>query len=591
MKKSTLLFLFLSFSFTGSSTTILFAQEPSHYNWGSFTRADSLRGYLSPLRTCYDVTYYHLDISINPDSQSIQGSNTIRFKVVNAFNKMQVDLFANMNVDSIILEDGTILKYSREFGAVFINMPRELEQNTEHQIVFYYSGRPQVAKNPPWDGGFIWKKDKSRSLLSQKEYAGSRKAGQGNPWVMVTCQGTGASLWWPNKDHQSAEPDSMLLSVTIPKGLEDISNGRLRSEVELPGGRTQYNWFISYPINNYDVTVNIGRYAHFNDTYRSRDGSKLTLDYYVMQENLQKAKKQFKQVKTMLACYEKYFGKYPFYRDGYKLIESSHNGMEHQSAIAYGNHYQLGYEGRASSTVGLKFDFIIVHESAHEWWGNSITSKDVADMWIHESFAAYAEALYAEYNWGHKAALEYINAKKQNVRNDEPIIGPYNVNHEGAGDMYDKGQLVLNTLRDVIANDKLWFSILKGFQEKYAYQTVDADDIIDYINQHTGTDYNYFFEQYLRYPALPQLTVFVTKKGDSTALRFKWDASMKDFKMPIKVTTSKNRFEFIHPTTEWQTMKLVKFDPKDFKVDEDEFFCKVKINRYYIDPRSDIKIF
>ena len=206
---------------------------PSHYNWGSFTRADSLRGYLSPLRTCYDVTYYHLDISINPDSQSIQGSNTIRFKVVNAFNKMQVDLFANMNVDSIILEDGTILKYSREFGAVFINMPRELEQNTEHQIVFYYSGRPQVAKNPPWDGGFIWKKDKSRSLLSQKEYAGSRKAGQGNPWVMVTCQGTGASLWWPNKDHQSAEPDSMLLSVTIPKGLEDISNGRLRSEVEL----------------------------------------------------------------------------------------------------------------------------------------------------------------------------------------------------------------------------------------------------------------------------------------------------------------------------------------------------------------------
>lgn len=415
MKKFTVLFLLFS-------STILLAQEPSHYNWGSFTRADSLRGFLSPLRSCYDVTYYHLDIAVDPDSQSVQGSNTVRFNVVTAFNKMQVDLFANMHVDSIKYEDGTLLKYSRQFCAVFIDMPKELEQNMTHQIVFYYSGKPQVAVNPPWDGGFIWKKDK-----------------QGNPWVMVTCQGTGASLWWPNKDHQSDEPDSMLLSVTIPKGMEDISNGRLRSKVELPNGRTQYNWFISYPINNYDVTVNIGKYAHFDDVYTSRDGSKLTLDYYVMPENLQKAEKQFKQVKTMLACYEKYFGKYPFYRDGYKLIESSHNGMEHQSAIAYGNHYRLGYEGRASSAVGSRFDFIIIHESAHEWWGNSVTSKDIADMWIHESFGAYAEALYVEYNWGHKAALEYINAKKQNVRNEEPIIGPYNVNHEGSSDMYDKG--------------------------------------------------------------------------------------------------------------------------------------------------------
>lgn len=564
-----------------SSVQILHAQELSHYNWGPFTRADSLRGYLSPLRTCYDVAYYHLDVAIDPDSQSIKGSNTIRFKVDTAFSRMQVDLFANMNVDSIKFweaipsgEDGTLLKYAREFGAVFIDMPKELEQSTVHQIVFYYSGKPQVAVNPPWDGGFIWKKDK-----------------QGNPWVMVTCQGTGASLWWPNKDHQSDEPDSMLLSVTVPKSLEDISNGRLRSKVELPDGRTQYNWFISYPINNYDVTVNIGQYAHFSDIYRSHDGSKLALDYYVMPENLQKAKKQFKQVKTMLACYEKYFGKYPFYRDGYKLIESSHNGMEHQSAVAYGNHYQLGYEGKASSGVGLKFDFIIIHESAHEWWGNSITSKDIADMWIHESFGAYAEALYVEYNWGHKAALEYINAKKQNVKNDEPIIGPYNVNHEGAGDMYDKGQLVLNTLRDVIGNDKLWFSILQGFQSKWAYKTVDADDITNYINQQTGTDYGYFFEQYLRYPKVPQLTVGITEKGDSTALRFMWEADVKDFKMPIRVTTSRHHFELIHPTTKWQTMKLKNFDPKDFRVDEDEFYCKVKIHRYYFDPKSDIKLF
>jgi aminopeptidase N len=496
-----------------------------------------------------------------------------------------------MKVDSIKYEDGTILKYSREYGAVFIDMPKELSQNTTHQIVFYYSGKPQVAANPPWAGGFIWKKDKSRSLLSQKDHAGSRKSGEENPWVMVTCQKTGAGLWWPNKDHQTAKPDSMLLSVTVSKGLEDISNGRLRSKVELPDGETQYNWFISYPINNYNVTINVGKYAHFSDVYTSRDSSKLTLDYYVLPENLKKAKRQFTQVKTMLACYEKYFGKYPFYRDGYKLIESSHNGMEHQTAVAYGNHYLLGYEGRASSAVGLKFDFIIVHESAHEWWGNSVTSKDIADMWIHESFGAYAEALYVEYNWGHKAALEYINAKRQNVKNDEPIIGPYNVNHEGSGDMYDKGQLVLNTLRDVIEDDKLWFSILQGIQRRWAYQTVDADDIINYINQRTGSDYSYFFEQYLRYTNPPQLSISVTKKGKDTALRFMWDSDVKDFTMPIKVTTSKNHFELIHPTAKWQTMKLKNFDPKDFRVDEDEFYCKVKISRFYIDPKSKIEIF
>ncbi|MGB9592216.1 MAG: M1 family metallopeptidase, partial [Candidatus Kryptoniota bacterium] len=378
----------------------------------------------------------------------------------------------------------------------------------------------------------------------------------------------------------------MLLSVTVPAGLEDISNGRLRSRIDLPNGMVQYNWFISYPINNYNVTVNVGKYAHFADTYTSRDGSKLTLDYYVLPENLQKAKKQFREVKTMLSCFEKYFGKYPFYRDGYKLIESSHNGMEHQTAVAYGNHYLMGYEGRATSSVGLKFDFIIIHESAHEWWGNSVTAKDIADMWIHESFGSYAEALYVECNWGHEAALEYINAKKQNVKNDKPIIGPYNVNKEGSPDMYDKGQLVLNTLRDVINNDTLWFSILRGIQREFAYKTVDADDIINYINQKTGVNYNYFFEQYLRYPEIPELIAIVTQKGDTSSLRFKWNANVKDFKMPVKVTTSKGHFEFIYPTTNWQTILLKNLDPKDFRVDEDEFYCNVKIYRYYIDPKS-----
>jgi aminopeptidase N len=494
--------------------------------------------------------------------------------VDSSFDKMQIDLFANMNVDKIEFEDSTLLKYTREAGAVFVSLPNLLEKNSIHQIKFFYSGKPQVAERPPWDGGFVWTKDN-----------------RGNPWVEVTCQGTGASLWWPNKDHQSDEPDSMLINITVPKGLEDISNGRLRNKMELPDGSTKYSWFVSYPINNYNVTINICKYAHFNDVYRSEDGSKLTLDYYVLPENLDKAKEQFKQVKTMHACFEKYFGKYPFYRDGYKLIESSHNGMEHQSAVAYGNHYLAGYEGYTTSNVGLKFDFIIIHESAHEWWGNSITSNDIADMWIHESFGAYAEALYVEYNWGHNAALEYINGKKTNIRNDKPIIGPYNVNHEGSGDMYDKGQLVLNTLRDVINNDTLWFSILKGLQEKFAYKCIGANDLISYVNQRTGQDLNYFFEQYLRYVNFPVFTVYVVQKGNETALRYKWEADVKDFKMPIKVTTSKGNFEFIYPTTKFQTMKLKDFDPKDFKVDEGEFLCGLKIYRSYVDPASDINIF
>ena len=382
----------------------------------------------------------------------------------------------------------------------------------------------------------------------------------------------------------------MLLSITVPSNLQDVSNGRLRSIEKLYNGWSKYNWFISSPINNYNVTVNIGKFAHFSDTYTNKNGDKLSLDYYVMPQNLEKAKKQFKEVKKMLTAYEYYFGKYPFYKDGYKLIEAPHNGMEHQSAIAYGNHYWYGYVGRASSEVGLKFDFIIIHESAHEWWGNSVTSNDVADMWVHESFAAYAEALYVEYYWGHKEALKYINGKKQSIRNDKPIIGPFNVNKEGSGDMYNKGQIVLNTLRSVIDNDSLWFSILRGIQKKYYHKTIDGVDVFNYINEKTGTDFNYFFEQYFRRISVPELFVIVTKKGAETNLRYRWKTDVPDFHMPIKVTTTKDKFEFIYPTTQWKSLTVKGLKPSDFNVAEDLFYLKTKILRQYIDPKSSIKI-
>jgi len=531
-----------------------------------FTRADTLRGMLLPERSCYDVKYYHLDVRVDPKSRTIRGSNTILFNVDSAFDKMQIDLYRNLDIERITLDSTVDLSYSREFNAVHIHFPGILARNTLHSIKVMYGGTPTVAKRPPWDGGFTWTTDST-----------------GAPWVVVTCEGVGASIWWPNKDHLSDKPDSMLISITVPKGLEDVSNGRLRAVTDLADGWTQYDWFVSYPINNYCATLNIGKFAHFSDQYVN--GDTLTLDYYVLPQDLQKAKVTFQQVKSMMDAYWNFFGEYPFMRDGYKLIESPHNGMEHQSAVAYGNRFLEGYVGRASSAVGLKFDFIIIHESAHEWWGNSVTAKDIADMWIHESCAAYGEALFVEHVWGYAAALSYINGKKSNVRNTEPIIGVYNVQHEGSGDMYDKGQLVLNTLRSVIDNDDLWFSILNGIQQTFKYQTVSANDIFSYINKRSGSDYSYFFDQYLKHPHIPELLVTVVKKGETVKAMYRWEADVEDFRMPIRVTTSENTYKFIYPTTRWKTMNLGNIRPEDFKIENDRFYVDFKLSCSYLDPQ------
>ncbi|MBM4159911.1 MAG: M1 family metallopeptidase [Ignavibacteria bacterium] len=529
------------------------------------TRADTLRGMLTPLRTCYDITYYHLDVRIDPAAQFLKGSNTIFFTAADDFDRLQVDLFSNMKIERIVLDRDMAATFTRELNAVFVKLPEQVPKGSRHSLRIEYSGNPIVARRPPWDGGFTWERDKA-----------------GNPWVVVTCQGTGASLWWPNKDHQADEPDSMLVSITVPPGLEDISNGRLRARTVLPDGWTRFDWFVSYPINNYNVTVNIGKYAHFREFYVS--GDTLILDYYVMPENLEKAKVTFRQVKPMMECYERFFGKYPFSKDGYKLVECPHTGMEHQSAVAYGNRYLGGYRGRTWSEAGLKFDFIILHESAHEWWGNSVTSKDIADMWIHESFGAYAEALFVECQYGREESLKYINGKKPNVLNDRPIIGVYDVHKRGSGDMYDKGQLVLNTLRSAIDDDPLWFSILRGLAETFKYQTITAEDIFTYINRRTGRDLNYFFDQYLKNTQIPQLVVETSKKGDRVQARFRWQADVKHFRMPIKVTTAPSTYEFINPTTDWQTIELHGLKPEDFRIAEDLFLVNLRLRWSYLDP-------
>ncbi len=543
---------------------------------GPITRAEYLKGGLTPERTCYDLTSYHLDVRLDPTNKTIGGANKISFKTLKDFTTMQIDLWSNLPISKITFDDGAVAKFTRELNAVFVELPETVRKDSTHSITVFYSGTPVVARRPPWEGGISWDHDDD-----------------GNPWDVVTCSETGASIWWPNKDIAYDEPDNMTISITVPAGLDEISNGRLQSKTTLPDGWVRYDWYVSYPINNYCVTFNIGKYAHFSDEYVSAiDGEKLSLDYYVLPKNLEKAKVQFQQAKEMLKSYEKYFGKYPFYRDGYKLVECPHTGMEHQSCVAYGNHYLGGYRGRSSSAVGLKFDFIIVHESAHEWWGNSVTMKDMADMWIHESFGAYAESLFVEDHWGHDEAIKYINGKKGNVRNDRPIIGEYGRFQKSAGDMYDKGQLILNTLRSVINDDAMWVSILHGLQDKFKYQNIDADQVFGFINEKSGRDLTYFFNQYFRHKNIPTLAVQTTQDGDTVTARYRWEADVDDFRMPIKVTTAPGKWEFITPTTEWQTKKLGGIAPEDFKVAEDLFYVNVRLRWSYLDShRSSSDVF
>ena len=537
-----------------------------------FTREDTLRGTLTPERSCFDVTYYDLDLRVDPATKTIRGNNAIHFRSTAAFSKMQIELHHLLNIEKIVFSDGRSLKYDRDGDFIFVHMPKNIAKGEQESITVFYGGTPLEAHRPPWEGGISWDSDSD-----------------GNPWIAVTCQGDGANLWWPLKDHQSDEPDSMMIRITAPPGLQNVSNGRLRGTTELADGWTRSDWFVSNPINSYCVTMNIAKYAHFRELYTSKiDGDTLTLDYYVLPENLEKAKKHFAQVHGMMDAFEKYFGKYPFYDDGFKLVDCSHTGMEHQSAVAYGNWYIGGYRGRAPAAVGLKFDFIIVHETAHEWWGNNVTSNDIADMWIHESFGAYAEALYIEEMWGYGEALKYINGKKQGVLNDIPIQGIYNVQKRGSGDMYNKGQLVLNTLRNVIADDALWIEILRGLQQEFRLQSIDAVDVFNYINQKTGKNLDSFFAQYFQTTDIPKLEIMLTKMGDSHNMRYRWVAEIAAFDMPVKVTTAPGKYEFIHPTTEWQNMEISNaLAAEDFRTAEDLFYIESNIRWTYLYPGLD----
>ena len=526
-----------------------------------FSREDSLRGDLSSMRTCYDVTFYDLFVMVDQQEKSLEKSyNIIHFNVVSDFDRMQIDLALNMEV-LLIQFEGTELEYSREFDAVYIDFPRVLKKSEHANVKIWYSGYPKEAVNAPWDGGFTWEKDDN-----------------GNPWIGVSCQGLGASVWWPCKDHQSDEPDSMRITCSARYPSKIISNGDLRKDTTV---WDQYfnslvnvsEWFVSYPINNYNVTLNIGDYVNFSELYISKKDT-LRMDYYVLSDNLVKAKEHFKQVKPMMECFEKYFGAYPFWNDGYALVETPYLGMEHQSAIAYGNDYLPGYHGNTRFIDELNFDFIIVHESGHEWWGNSITTNDIADMWVHEGFCTYSEVLYVECMYGYDAMLSYINSKKESVRNDKPVIGPYHVNVEGSSDMYNKGSLMLHTLRSLIDDDEMWFEIIKGIANDFKYKTVDGQEIINYINEKSGKDFTYFFNQYLKNKEIPNFQYNLQKEGRNYTLVYRWEA-ITEFDMPILINTGNNDF-WIYPNIVWKELDLGSFDIYDFKVRDDLFFIDIK---------------
>jgi len=524
----------------------------------TFTRADSLRGNLTPLRTCYDIDYYHLDVKFDIANRYISGSTLFKFTTVQDFTKLQFDLFANLKVEKVVYK-GKELSYTREYNAVFVTFPETIKKGSKDEFTVYYSGNPTIAKNAPWDGGIVYKRD---SL--------------GNPWVATACQGMGASVWWPNKDHQYDEVDSALISISVPDSLQDVSNGRLRKVTPLGNGYTRYDWFVANPINNYDIEANIGKYTHFSDSYDGEKG-KLSLDYWVLSYNLDKAKKQFgENVKDMIKAFEHWFGPYPFYEDGYKLIEAPHLGMEHQSGTAYGNHFINGYLGRDLSGTGwgLKWDFIIVHESGHEWFGNNITSKDLADMWIHESFTNYSESLFVEQRYGKQAGQEYVHGTHFMIQNDAPIVGNYNVNKEGSGDMYYKGGNLMNMIRTIINNDEKWRGILRGLNKTFYHKTVTYDDIVDYVSDQSGKNLRPVFEQYLKYRDIPILE-FMFNRGK---LNCRWIANVKDFNMPVKVRVKGGEYQFITPSTRFKPVEINGATKDNIEVDTFNYYIGVLVD-------------
>jgi aminopeptidase N len=509
------------------------------------TRADILRGGYGPYRANNDLLFYHLDIRVDPEKKFIIGKNTIRFRMLKDDTRIQLDLADALKIDRILF-GVTELKYERDSGAVFVDFPETLSAGQTYSIDFYYSGSPTQTGR---FGGFTFGKDPA-----------------GRPWIYTACEGIGASIWWPNKDQWRDEVENMQISVSIPNGMVDVSNGKFMGKTDLGDGYTRWDWFVHYPINNYDVSLNIGNYQHFSERLNG-----LSMDFYALPEDLDKARKQFTQAKGMLQAFQHFFGEYPFKKDGYKLIEVPYSGMEHQSAVTYGNHFTNGYLERDWTGVGIspRFDFIIIHESGHEWFGNSITAADSSDMWIHEGWTTYLESLYVEYMYGHSDAIKYLNGYKPKIKNEEPIITAREVHGEPPIDQYFKGALMINTLRSVVNDDKRWWNLLHDLYQHFKYQNIMTEDMVQYLNQQTGMNLTPIFNQYLRHTAIP--TLELKFDDNNSTVSYRWKADEPEFQMPVRVG-KRDQWQIIHATTQWQML------PTTLKKDEFE----VATDLYYV---------
>ena len=523
---------------------LLFATNSIGQNL-DFSHQDTLRGSITKERIWWDLLHYSLNVKVDDENKYISGSNTVKYKVLESYSILQIDLQDPLKITKVTQNDKE-LEYRKEGFAFFIRLKEEQIIGEINEITIYYEGNPVESLRPPWSGGFTWKKDENK-----------------NSFIATSCQGIGASIWWPCKDHMYDEPDNgVSITVTVPKGLMDVSNGRLESIVENSDGTKTYHWVVLNPINNYGVNINIGDYVHFSEIYMGLNGV-LDCDYYVLSYNLEKAKKQFKQVSKMLKAFEYWFGPYPFYEDGFKLVQAPYLGMEHQSSITYGNGFKNGYLGRDLSKTGwgLKFDFSIIHESGHEWFANNITYKDMADMWIHESFTAYSETLYVDYYFGTEAGNEYVLGTRKLIKNDKPIIGIYHVNKSGSGDMYYKGANMIHTLRNMINDDNKFREILVGLNKQFYHQTVTTKQIEDYISQKSGFDLRAFFNQYLRDTRIPELEYKIT----DNSIKYKFNHIVEGFEIPVKAMLN-GKEKWLYPNGDWKEIKISSPNPT-FEID------------------------
>ncbi len=511
------------------------------------TQAEILRGQYGRFRANNDLLYYHLDIRVDPERKFIDGRNTIKFRMTSDDDRIQIDLYDHFEIERIVWNREE-LKYRRDGNAVFVEFPQNLPSGTEQTIVFYYRGSPQRKGR---FGGIMFDRDPA-----------------GRPWITTSCEDVGSSFWWPGKDQWRDEVESMDISVAVPNELTNVSNGRFVDKVDLGDGYTQWNYHVSYPINSYNVSINVGNYVHFGETLGD-----LTLDYYVLPEDLPKAQEQFLQVKPMMEAFIHYFGEYPFARDGYKLIQVPYTGMEHQSAVTYGNGFQNGYYGRDWTGVGvsMKFDFIIIHESAHEWFGNAVSAADVSDMWIHEGWTTYLECLYVERIFGYDDALKYVNGYKNKVVNRSPIITERGSHQVPPGDMYFKGALFLHTLRNVLGDDARWWNLVRETYETFKYETAMTEDLIELFNRHFEQDLTPIFRQYLWHAAIPQLDL--KHDADRETIAYRWVVDVPEFNMPIKVG-KRGEWQTIRPTTNWQTLPWPASNG-DFQVATDLYYIRV----------------